>query len=318
MPSDLLQLPPLDQVRGFVAVARRLSISRAAEDLCVTQSAVSKQIRILEEHLGTRLLVRRHRAVELTRDGERFFQRMEVCFRQMLDATEMVRGSRERRAVTITTTIGVASLWLLPRLTRFQRQHPDVDVRVAADNKIVDVSAEGVELAIRYCPLDRAPPGATRLFGEVIAPVAHPSLASDGIDSAEALARFTLLEYDDAGRPWLRWADWLNAAGLANHPPKSVLHYNQYDQVIQAAIAGQGIALGRLALVRPMLDEGRLAIVRTGGDARASDYAYWLIRGERLSEPAARFAVWVEAEAVRSSSELVSGAASGSGSAGAT
>lgn len=307
MSSDLLQLPSLDLVRGFVAVGRRSSISRAAEDLCVTQSAVSKQIRALEDYLGTRLLLRKHRAVELTSDGERFFQRMDVCFQQLVDATDAVRIARGRRAVTITASIGVTSLWLLPRLGRFQQQYPAIDVRVAANNQIVDLAAEGIEFAIRYCPRDRAPVGANRLFGEVIAPVAHPTLAEGGIDTPEKLAQFTLLEYDDATRPWLRWEDWLSAVGLARSLPKSVLHFNQYDQVIQAAVTGQGIALGRLALIKPVLDDGRLAILPTPRIPRATEYAYWLIRGNRLSDHAEQFAAWIEAEAAQSSAELDSG-----------
>lgn len=302
--KDLLRIPPLDPVRGFVAVGRRLSISRAAEDLCVTQSAVSKQIRVLENYLGTRLLLRKHRAIELTSAGERFFQRMDLCFQQLVDATASVRVSGERQAVTLTASIGVTSLWLLPRLGRFQQQNPAIDVRVAANNKLVDLAGEGIDLAIRYCPRERAPEDATWLFGEVIAPVAHASLAKQGIDTTEMLANVTLLEYDDASRPWLRWEDWLSTAGLGRSPPKSILHFNQYDQVVQAAISGQGIALGRLALVKPMLDDGRLVILVSRRHPRATEYAYWLIRSDKSSEPAEQFAAWIEAEAAQSSSAL--------------
>lgn len=148
MPSDLLQLPPLDLIRGFVAVARRLSISQAAADLCVTQSAVSKQIRALEDYLGTPLFVRKHRSLALTEEGERFFRRMDVCFQQLVDATASVRTMSERRPVTITATIGVMSLWLLPRLGQFQQQHPAIDVRVSANNNVLDLAVEGIDLAI--------------------------------------------------------------------------------------------------------------------------------------------------------------------------
>lgn len=304
MPSDLLQLPPLDLVRGFVAVGRRMSVSRAADDLCVTQSAVSKQIRALEEHLGTRLLVRSHRAVGLTPEGDRFFQHANACLQQLLDATDSVRAPGERRSVTLTATIGVTSLWLLPRLGRFQQQHPDIDVRVAANNKLVDLNREGLDLAIRYCPLESAPADAVRLFGEIITPVAHPSLADAGFDTPGMLAEFVLLEYDDASRPWLRWDDWLSAAGIERSQPKSVLYFNQYDQVIQAAIAGQGIALGRLALVKPMLDDKRLVMLQAREGRHDSAYAYWLLRSDKTSDHTEQLATWIEKEAASSAAEL--------------
>lgn len=306
MPTDLLQLPPLDLVRGFVAVARRLSISQAAADLCVTQSAVSKQVRALEDYLGTRLLVRKHRALALTAEGERFFRRMDVCFHQLVEATASVRAVPERRPVTITATIGVTSLWLLPRLGRFQEQHPTIDVRVAANNNVLDLATEGIDLAIRYCAPSVAPAGATRLFGEVIAPVAHPSLQAAVIDTPEELAKFVLLDYDDVRLPpWLQWDDWLSAAGLAGARPKSTLRFNQYDQAILAAIAGQGIALGRMVLIKPMLDDKRLVVVQTHKPARATEYAYWLIRSDPSANPAVeRFAAWIAAEAAQISTEL--------------
>lgn len=304
MPNDLLQLPPLDLVRGFVAVGRRSSISRAAQDLCVTQSAVSKQVRALEDYLGVRLLKRKHRAVELTADGERFFRRVDPCLQQLVEATASVRAAGGQRAVTVTATIGVTSLWLLPRLGRFQRRYPDIDVRMAANNKIVDLEDEGIELAIRYCRRETAPADAVRLFGEAIAPVAHPSLNAGELDTPERLAGCVLLEYDDASRPWLRWEDWLGSAGLADARPKSVLHFNQYDQLIQAAISGQGLALGRLGLIKPMLDDGRLVVVGPRRAPRATEYAYWLLRRAGLPEPAERLAAWIETEAARSAAEL--------------
>lgn len=306
MPTDLLQLPPLDLVRGFVAVGRRLSISQAAADLCVTQSAVSKQIRALEDYLGTRLLVRKHRSLALTEEGERFFRRMDVCLQQLVEATASVRVTTERRPVTITATIGVTSLWLLPRLGGFQQQHPNIDVRVAANNNVLDLVAEGIDLGIRYCAPSVAPAGATRLFGEVIAPVAHPSLNAEVIDTPADLAKFVLLDYYDVRLPpWLQWDDWLRDAGLAGARPKSTLRFNQYDQAILAAIAGQGIALGRMALIKPMLDDKRLAVVQAHKHTRATEYAYWLVRGEQSTNPAVeQFAAWIMTEAAQISAEL--------------
>jgi len=281
MSDPLSKLPPLDLVRGFVAVARRMSFTRAAEDLFLTQSAISRQVKNLEDFLGTSLVIRKHRAIELTDDGVRLFRCADGWLQQLAEVTAGMRRADDRRPVTITASLGVTSLWLVPRLGEFQSAHPSIDVRVAASNKIVNLEQEDMDLAIRYCRQASVPAGAIRLFGETLAPVAHPSLKISHIESRSALANSILLDLDEPQRPWLQWSDWLSASQLDGVKPKGVLRFNQYDQVIQAALAGHGIALGRLALVQPLLRQGRLVIAskRTG---QVDDFAYWLIiRPER-------------------------------------
>ena len=298
MPLSLLRLPSLDLVRGFVAVGRRMSITVAATDLCLTQSAVSRQIHALEDHLGLKLFVRGHRSIAFTPEGERLFRSADGAFQQLQDVLGDLRAAGALRPVTVSACIGIAGLWLLPRLSRFQALHPGVDLRVSAVNRIADLRHEGIDLAIRYAPDDAVPDGAERLFGETVVPVAHAGLA--GVDLADdgALAGVNLLEFDDPGRPWLQWSTWLAAQGRAAPRPKGVLHFNQYDQVIQAALAGQGVALGRLALIRPLLDEGRLVCVAGPVGGGANRHAYWLIQAE--AEPrdeVRRVAAWIRAEA---------------------
>ncbi|WP_151632583.1 LysR substrate-binding domain-containing protein [Noviherbaspirillum aerium] len=275
--SKLLALPPLDALRGFVAVARRMSITLAAQDLCLTQSALSRQVQALEAHFGTPLLVRKHRAIALTQVGEQLFEMASPWLDRIGEFSESVRGGSRPRPVTITASIGVTSLWILPWLGAFQSTHPGIDVRVAAHNSVLDLVQEGIDLAIRYCRQAQAPAGAVRLFHEQVVPVAHPALAQKAFASDEALLQQVLLEWDERGRPWLRWSDWLGTKGLSDARPRRFLHFNQYDQVIQAALDGHGVALGRLALVRPMLRDGRL-VAHPGADAGVSDYAYWLVR----------------------------------------
>lgn len=309
MSSPLVRLASLDLVRGFVAVGRRMSITLAAEDLCLTQSAVSRQVHALEEAVGRKLFLRGYRAIAFTPDGERLFRIADVAVQQLQDVFGSFSSARDRVPVTVTASIGVTALWLLPRLGRFQQQHPAIDVRVAANNKLLDLRGEGVDLAIRYCPASAAPDGAIRLFGESVVPVAHPSLQIGRLDSPASIARHVLLEYDDARRPWLQWSERLSSSGLGGAKPKGVLRFNQYDQVIQAAVAGQGIALGRLALIEPMLADGRLVALASVAQEVATQHAYWLIQvNADVRRDVADVVNWIRNEAMEPEAALSVGA----------
>jgi LysR family glycine cleavage system transcriptional activator len=299
MPRFPSRLPSLDLLRGFAAVGRRMSITLAAQDLCVTQSAVSRQILALEEALGVKLLNRGYRSIAFTTEGERLFRIADGAIQQLQEAVSTLAGTRERLPVTITASIGVTGLWLLPRLGGFQQRYPHIDVRIAANNKLLDLRTEGADLAIRYCSAASAPPGSVRLFGESVVPVAHASLNIDRLDAA-SIAGHVLIEFDDPRRPWLQWADRLSAMGLSAVRPKGILRFNQYDQVILAAMAGQGIALGRIALIEPLLAEKRLLAAGEGGADRTSGYAYWLIQAETSPRNDVLDVVdWIRTEAER-------------------
>lgn len=296
MRHPLLELPPLDMLRGFVAVARRLSITLAAQDLCLTQSAVSRQVQALEEFFGSALLTRKHRAIELTALGEQLFALASPLLEQLAEFSVSARSTDRPRSVTFTASIGVTALWMLPRLGAFQAAHEHIDVRVAATNKLLDLRREGVDLAIRYCREADAPPGAIRLFGEEVVPVASPAVAKAAFADNEGLLGQVLLELDDRARPWLRWSDWLGARGIGARKPRAYLHFNQYDQVIQAAIEGHGVGLAMVALVLPMLKDGRLVALTDG--SVISDYAFWLIQASESPRPDVRvFAEWLVHEA---------------------
>jgi DNA-binding transcriptional LysR family regulator len=299
MSVPLLKLPPLDFLRGFVAVGRRMSVTLAADDLCLTQSAVSRQIHALEDVLQVKLLTRGYRSIGFTADGEKLFRIADLALQELQDACGTLTSSVDKRPVTITTSIGVAGLWLLPRLGRFQARHPHVDVRVAANSKVLDLRTESVDLAIRYCIEAHAPPGSQKLFGEQLAAVAHPSLKLQGLTPGDAIAASVLLDFEQPSHPWLGWQDRLSAMGLDAVQPKSVLRFNQYDQVIHAAAAGQGIALGRLSLVRPMLDDGRLVALQWWEQAEEG-HRYWLVSAEDQPRPdVVALRDWVLEEATR-------------------
>lgn len=296
--QNLAGLPSLDLLKGFVAVARRMSITLAADDLCLTQSAVSRQVSALEAQLGVRLLVRRHRAIALTAEGERLYRSADAAVQQIQDVIGEIRDSVAQRPVTLSASVGVAGLWLLPRLGRLQQAHPGLELRLSASNRIADLRREQIDLAIRYCQARNAPPGAIALFGETIAPVGHPLLGIGAIDSAQAVAGLTLLELDDDTNRWLRWQTWLAERGWEGVKPRGMLRFNQYDQVIHAALAGQGVALGRVELIRGLLDERQLRVLAAPPVPRRDTHGYWLIQAEeRPRADVARVVEWIRAEA---------------------
>jgi LysR family transcriptional regulator, glycine cleavage system transcriptional activator len=298
MSLPLVRLSSLDLIRGFVAVGRRMSITLAAQDLCLTQSAVSRQINTLEEHMGVKLLVRGYRAITFTPEGERLFRSADGAVQQLQDVMGEIRTTGAQRPVMLSASIGFTGLWLLPRLSRLQKLYPGIDLRVSANNRLFDLRNDGIDLAIRYTAPTPATAGATRLFGESVAPVAHPSLGIRSLRSKQVLSKLSLLEFDDPAHPWLQWPHWLGARGWTGAKHHGVLRFNQYDQVIQAALAGQGLALGRLELIQPLIDDGRLVRLASPTPEAEMTHAYWLICAEaHPRNDVHRVAAWIKAEA---------------------
>lgn len=279
MSVTLAKLASLDLLRGFVAVGRRMSITLAAQDLFLTQSAVSRQIHTLEESLGVALFRRGHRTISFTPEGERLFRSADSVMQQLQDAFGTLNDSLRQRPVTLTSGIGFVGLWLLPRLGNFQSRHPEIEVRLSANNDVIDLRKDGLDVAIRYCAEMAMPAGAVRLFSETIAPVAQPALGFSRL-SADAISQSALLEFDGHYRPWWSWQAWLESQGWANVKPKAILRFNQYDQMIHAAIAGQGIALGRMELITHLVSDGRLMQLSTDHPGPASTHVFCLIQAD--------------------------------------
>lgn len=300
MSLPLAQLAFLDQLRGFVAVGRRMSMTLASEDLCLTQSAVSRQILTLEQQMGIKLLTRGYRSIAFTPEGERLFRSADSAIQQLQDAMGELHINSRMRPVTLSASIGVTGLWLLPRLNEFQKHHQGLDLRISANNRVGDLQGDGIDLAVRYTTAKLAPRGAIRLFGETIAPVAHPSLGIKPRATPVFPGRTPLLDFDSAHRPLLQWRDWLGSAQLAQAKPRGILQFNQYDQMIQAAAAGQGIALGRLELIQPMLDDGRLVAVCPARAQATDGHAYWLIQADgEARHDVLQVAQWLRDEAAK-------------------
>lgn len=298
MPVPLVRLFSLDLLKAFVAVGRRMSMTAAADDLCLTQSAISRQILAFEDQLGAKLFVRRQRGVEFTAEGERLFRAADHAVQLLQDIAGEISPGEVGRAVTVTASIGVTGLWLLPRLGGLQQLYPKLDVRLSANNHLSDLRADGIDLAIRYCKDSSAPLGAVRLFGESVAPVGHHSLQAGPLSSQP------LIEFDDP-RPWLQWRNWLDAEGWTKAQQRGVLRFNQYDQVIQAALAGQGVALGRLELVHSLVGSQQLAVLQTPRPSERSPNSYWLIQADESPRAdVARVADWIRSEAAHVSRSL--------------
>src|SRR6476660_1024951 len=170
------QLPDLDLLAGFEAAARHLSFTKAGEELFLTQSAVSRQIKELEDQLGVALFHRRHRALALTEAGQQLYAAAAQVLTTMRTATSRLRAQTGKRPLSVTTTASFAALWLIPRLAGFRRTHPEVDVRITADTRVQDLERDGLDLAIRHGPASLAGPNAIRLFRERVFRVCRPKM----------------------------------------------------------------------------------------------------------------------------------------------
>jgi LysR family transcriptional regulator, glycine cleavage system transcriptional activator len=304
-PPPRARLPSLDLLKGFEAAARHLSFTRAAEELYLTQSALSRQMQTLEEQLGIALFERRHRALLLTEAGQVLLGTAKAVLGDVEQAVARIRREQIARPVTLSTAIPFAALWLLPRLPHFRTQHPEIEIYISADNRILDLDRERIDLAVRYCPEALAPPGAYRMFGERLQPVCSPALATDRarpLKRPEDLARHVLLHIDDErGRyPWLNWGQWFAAIGMPETAGAGALRFNQFDLLIQAAIDGQGVALGRSPLVDRLLEQRKL--VAPFRNTHATSRAYFIVRSAASAKrPEAQAVVdWLVASAQES------------------
>jgi len=302
VPKPRQRLPSLDLLKGCEAAARHLSFTRAAEELFLTQSALSRQMQALEEQLGLPLFERRHRQLLLTEAGQVLHAAARTVLEEIGQAVATIRRDRAAAPLTVSTNQPFASLWLIPRLARFRERHPDADVYISADNRIVDLEREHIDLAVRYCGEASAPPGSLRLFGERLVPVCSPALATDRarpLKRPEDLRHHVLLHIDDErGRfPWLNWPAWLAAIGIDRLTPAGSLRFNHFDQVIQAAVDGQGVALGREPLVDRLLRQRKL--VAPFPDRYATPRAYYIVRSTHaaLRREAQAFGDWLQEEA---------------------
>lgn len=296
------ELPRLDLLRSFEAAARTLSFTLAADELFLTQSAVSRQIQQIEQGLGVPLFVRQHRALALTEAG-RVMQRAVIdCLERLRDATALVRSATALRQVSITTTPGFASIWLIPRLAKFTANHPQVDVRISATLDVLDLARSQVDVAVRFVPIADGvgPP----LFEETVQPVCSPALLRDPANPLKKpadLANHTLLTVDmpAAIAPTADWEPWAEVMGVPELRMKNTLRFSQYVDCIGAAVAGQGVTIGRLPLINELLKDKRLVTPFRGVAASQRGYYVELAAHAQGNADAQDFVKWLRAEAER-------------------
>lgn len=284
--------PPLHALQGFVATARARNLSRAAEQLHLTVSALSHQIKGLEERLGHQLFVRNARGVALTADGQQLYERVASHLDEIETA---LRPFRTRRGDVLTLTLmpSFANGWLVPRLPRFLAAHPQLELNLQSSIDVVDFARDtALDAGLRYGPGHWPGLDAVHLFDDWIAPTASPELiARLGRPSLQTLGGYPLL-----GAPGGRWSDWFTQFG-GDMPKRFVANFDDTEALHRAASEGLGIALGRLTMARPLIEAGRLQLLFP--QRLKSDYAHYLVLPPRSREHTglAAFRGWLLDEA---------------------
>ena len=292
------RLPSLNGLRAFEAAARHLSFTRAASELNVTQTAISHQIRRLEQELGVRLFVRQNRALDLTAEARDYLPGIRAAFNDLRLATDRLLRRDDDHVLTISTLASLAAKWLLPRLGRFQEAHPGIDVRITTSTALVDFRTGDVDAAIRYGRGHWPGLRADWLMADELFPVCSPALLTGDkpLRRPQDLAGHTLLHtsggYDDD------WRLWLTAAGLPSTISKLPgLTFDLILLTVQAAIDGAGLAMGRTSYVEADITKGRLVVPFT--IALPADAGFYLVSPDGRADPPklAAFRAWLTASA---------------------
>jgi LysR family glycine cleavage system transcriptional activator len=278
-----MSLPPLNAVRAFEAVGRRGSVKLAAEELSVTPGAVSRQLGLLEEHLGISLFKRSHRQVTLTHSGTLYLQSVSDALQRLSDATEEIKSTKGRDPLHIWCPMTFGLRWLVPRLPAFRAAQPDRDVVFTTSLGPIDFSARTTDVAIRIGQGTWPGCASHRLIDIELTPVCSPALLDrlGPMTRPGDLRHATLLQ--SAARPGY-WRQWLEAAGAYDIDPDRGITFESVSLAYQMAMNGAGVALGQLALVEDDLRTGRL--VAPFAQRTDSKDAFYLIYPNRLiSDP---------------------------------
>lgn len=285
----------LDLLHTFEAAARHLSFTLAGAELSLSQPAVSRQVQQLEEGLGVTLFERRNRSLGLTEAGRVMQRAVEDSLERLRDAAARASALSAVRQVAITCTPGFASFWLIPRLADFTAAHPEVDVRISATLEVVDLDRASVDLAVRFVPIaeGRGP----RLFEESVQPMCSPRLLKNArkpLKTPADLTQHTLLTVQMHDAPLTAdWEPWLQLMGLDAVHMAHTIRFTQYGEAVAAAVAGQGVVIGRLPLLADLLRERKL--VAPFRHAAASRRGYFVTLAPRAEHnpDAQAFAAWL-------------------------
>jgi len=292
------QLPPLTTLRSFEASARLLSFSKAADELHVTHGAVSRAVRHLEDHLGVKLFKRSVRAVNLTPTGASYARSVRDALDRLAAATAVIMDQHSTGVLNISTLDSFAAKWLIPRLFRFRQAHGDIEVRLSTSVKLADFVNDGIDIAIRYGSGRYPGVKAELLMREEVFPVCSPVLLKGAhpLKSAADLKHHTLIH--DAFE--IDWAMWLKTAGVEGVDPYRGPRFESSDHAVQAAVQGEGVVLGRSALVADDLRAGRL--VRPFSMSLPADLAYYVAYPVQTAQrpKVSAFRDWLFEEVTRS------------------
>lgn len=295
------RLPPLNALRVFEAAARHLSFTKAADELHVTPGAVSQQIKALEDFLQTPVFRREKRALLLTDEAQASLPILREGFDKLAEAGKILAAKADSRRLAVSVAPSFASKWLVPRLDQFQEAHPEIDVWVSADMDVVDFAVEDVDLAIRYGGGRYSGLVVEHLMAEKIVPVCAPQLliGDNPLKSPADLIHYTLLHDSspDKDESCPTWPMWLKAAGVCHRQGDRGLKFNQSSLVIEAAVAGKGVALAKAALALADLEAGRLVI--PFDMTTPTEFAYYIVHPPSKSSSAAvkAFVAWLKQEA---------------------
>jgi DNA-binding transcriptional LysR family regulator len=286
-------LPSLNALAAFEAAARHLSLTKAAEELNVTAGAVSKQIKLLEEELGAPLFVRRHRSVELTREGETMAAALREGFERMSSTFRQIKSLGGQAVATIGSTMAMAQLWLMPRMGAFWNRHPDIVVDHVISDHPHGLDRPDVELRLRYGDGEWPDELSAKLYDDRIFPIASPAFArAYRVKSVSDLAQLQLLSVEGIDWTWTTWAEFLREVG---HPDRrvTVRRFNSYVIALQAARSGQGVTLGWESLVAPLIEAGSLVRVTDAEIAAPQSYFVTWSARRPLSPQAVMLKDWL-------------------------
>ena len=281
---------PLNGLRAFEAAARHLSFTKAAIEMCVTPAALSHQVKGLEERLGIALFHRRSRGLALTDEAQALLPVLRDAFDRIADLLSSLQGSDGREVISVGAVGTFAVKWLLPRLAHFRAQHPSVDLRLTTNNNRVDMAEEGLDLAIRFGDGAWHGTDAVLLFEAPLTPLCTPALA-EGIRSPDDLREQILLRSYRASE----WPEWFHAAGSVAPSPLTGPVFDSGALMVEAALAGEGVALAPARLFRRDIEEDRAVTpFRVAIDAGG----YWLTRlkGRKRTPAMSAFENWLVEE----------------------
>ena len=292
-------LPPLNALVAFEAVARHLSFTAAARELRVTQAAMSQQVKSLEAHLRVGLVHRERPVIRLTAEGELLAAAIRVGIDRIADAVRVVRRVPRPNRLTVATLVAFSSYWLMPRLPSFHAVHPHIELRLVASDGDVDWEGEDVDLGIVFAEHPSADRQTQRLFGDEIVAVARPDYFAGRtpVSRVDALTEETLLHLDFTTRDWMTWEAWFDRCGVRRSATLRGPRFNTYILLLQAALEGQGLAMGWRRLVDPLIRRGDLMRVTDAAVVPEASFHLQIPKHLASERAVVAFKDWVLAQA---------------------